>query len=454
MRGRFLLVLCVALCAGCAVGPKYRRPGYPAPPAYRDAPQQQGAQSFGDLKWFEVFRDETLQALIREALERGYDVRIAAQRVLVAREQVVITRSPIFPQLDGSGSESRQSGLSPNTNSSFGGGAVSWEIDLWGRIRKATEAARADYFAQEEVRKGVVQTLVTDIASGYFSLLQLDQALSATRASLDSRRISLRLVQARLGGGVSNKVEADQANTLVETAAAQVVDLERAVTQTENALCLLLGRNPAPIQRPKPLAGQSFAGVEVPAGLPSSLLDRRPDIRLAEQFLIAANARVGVAKAAFFPSISLTANGGYQSSEISGMLSNSATMLNYGGGISLPVFNAGRLWANYKASKFTREAALLSYQQSILAAFRDVSDALIGYAKTKEFLQHQEELVKTLRDQVRLSNLRYRGGVTSYLEVLDTERQALNAEVQYADAYRAELDAVVRLYKSLGGGWQ
>lgn len=453
MRG-FVFFLSVVVLSGCAVGPKYQRPGQPVPETYRDAPPQQGAQSFADLKWFEVFRDDTLQALIREALEHNYSARIAAQRVMAAREQITVTRSPIFPELHGTGTVNRQEGLDHNTNNAFGGGAVRWEIDLWGRIRRATEAARADYFAQEEVRHGILQTMVSDVASAYFNLLQLDQALSATRQSLESRRTSLRLVQARLTGGVSNKVEVDQALTLVETAAAQKVDLERALTQTENALCLLLGRHPGPIRRPKLLAEQNFTGIDIPAGLPSSLLDRRPDIRQAEQALIAANARVGVAKAAFFPSIALTANGGYQSTEITGLLHSSATALNYGGGLSLPIFNAGKLWANYKASKYSREAALLGYQQSILTALRDVSDALIAYSKAREYLQHQEELVRTLRDQLRLSDLRYRGGVTSYLEVLDTERQALSAEIQYADAYRAELDTVVRLYKSLGGGWQ
>jgi len=448
------LVFVVSCLTGCAVGPKYVRPTYPIPPGYRNAPQQEETLSLGDVKWFEVFRNDALQALIREALQNNYDVRIAAQRVLAAREQITIARAPLFPVGSGEGSISRQNGSPVNNNSSFGGGAVSWQLDLWGRIRRAAEAARGDYLAQEEVRNGVLQTLVTDVASTYFSLLQQDQALVATRAALNSRRASLELVQARLEGGVSNRVELDQAKTLVDSAAAQVVTLERTITQTENALCLLLGRNPESIPRPKPLADFSFSGIAVPAGLPSALLARRPDIRQAEQGLIAANARVGVAKAAFFPSISLTARGGHQSTEMTGFLKNSATTLTYGSSLSLPIFNAGQLWASYKASQNVREAAVLGYQQSILAGLQDVSNALIGYSKANEFLHHQQELVNTLRDQVSLSNLRYRGGVTSYLEVLDTERQALDAEVRYSEAYRAQLDSVVQLYKALGGGWQ
>ncbi len=423
-------------------------------PAYRSAPAQQAAASFGDLKWFEVFKDEKLQALIKEALQKNYNAQIAAQRVLAAREQITIAKAPIFPQIFGEGSLNRQSGLRVNTNTAFGGGGASWELDIWGKIRKATEAARAEYLSQEEIRNGVIQTLITDLASAYFRLLEADQALAASRSSLKSREASLRLVEARLQGGVATRLEVDQAKTLVDTAKAQIADLERFQEQLENAISELLGRVPGPVERGKPLTEFALDGVVVPAGLPSSLLERRPDIRQAEQALIAANARVGVAKASMFPSINLTISGGYQSGEITSLFSASGTGFAWGGSVVAPIFNGGQLWANYKSSKYVREAAILGYQQSILNAFRDTSDSLIGYQKAREYLTHNENLVKTYRDQLQLATLRYRGGVTSYLEVLDTERYALDAEINYASAYRQELDSVVRLYKALGGGWQ
>jgi len=272
------------------------------------------------------------------------------------------------------------------------------------------------------------------------------------KQSLTSRQGSLRLVTARMTGGIATQLEVDQAQSLVISAAATIIDVERRREQTENYLNMLQGRNPGPVDRSKVLAEQQLAPA-VPAGLPSILLERRPDIRQAEQQLVAANARVGVAKSLLFPSISLTGSGGYQNFQISSLFKSDGVVYGYGGGLTQPLFNAGGLWANYKASQAQRQAAILSYQKSVQEAFRDVADSLIGYQKAREYRVQRELFATTLRNQLRLADMRYRGGVSSYLEVLDTERQALDAELSYAQAYLAELNSVIYLYKALGGGW-
>jgi len=446
------------LSIGCAVGPKYKRPDYPIPANHRSetalppASTTAPAPTFGDVKWFDLFRDEKLQELIRIALKENYDVRIAAQRVLAAQAFVTVEKSALYPSVDAVGSAERQQGVHRALSSAFGGGRVFWELDIWGRIRRSTEAARGQYLAQEAVQQGVIQSLVTGVASSYFQLLELDQELTVAKQSLASRQASLRLVQARLTGGLSNQVEVDQATSLVAAAAATIADVERQREQAENFLNTLLGRNPGPVDRTKVLADQKLVP-EVPAALPSALLERRPDIRQAEQLLVAANARVGVAKSLFFPSVSLTGSGGYQNFEISNLFKSTGAVYGYGGSLVAPIFNGGALWANYKASKADREAAILTYQKSIQDAFRDVADSLIGHQKAKEYLAQRELFAITLRDQLRLANMRYEGGVSSYLEVLDTERQALDAELNYAQAYLGELDSVIHVYKALGGGW-
>jgi outer membrane protein, multidrug efflux system len=446
------------LFSGCAVGPKYKRPDYPTPTSHRSETALPAAApattipTFGDVKWFDLFRDEKLQELIRIALQENYDVRIAAQRVLAAQAVVTVEKAPLYPSLDGEANANRQQGAHRAISSVFAGGNVVWELDIWGRIRRSTEAARGEYLAQEAVRQAVIQTLVTGVASSYFQLLELDQELTVAKRSLESRQSSLRLVQARLTGGLSNQLDADQATSLVASAAATIADVEGRREQTENFLNTLLGRNPGPVDRNKVLHDQKLTP-EVPAGLPSALLDRRPDIRQAEQLLVAANARVGVAKSLFFPSITLTGSGGYQNFEISNLFKSIGGVYGYGGSVMLPVFNAGALWANYKASKAQREAAILTYQKSVQDAFRDVADSLVGHQKAREYLVQRELFATTLRDQLRLATMRYEGGVSSYLEVLDTERQALDAELTYAQAYLGELNSVIQVYKALGGGW-
>jgi multidrug efflux system outer membrane protein len=452
------------LLEGCAVGPKYKRPDYPVPEAHRSgtalpaaaptaAAPTAAAPTLGDLKWFELFRDARLQELIRTALKDNYDVRIAAQRVLAAQQNVNIEKSGLYPAVNLSGSVERQDGVNQDITTTWGGGTAFWELDIWGRIRRSTEAARGEYLAQEAVRQAVIQSLVTGVASSYFQLLELDQELRVAKESLASRQRSLRLVEARVQGGVASQLEADQAMSLVTSAAATIADVERRREQTENFLSTLLGRNPGPVQRSEVLGEQKLAP-EVPAGLPSALLDRRPDIRQAEQLLVAANARVGVAKSLFFPTISLTGSGGYQNFNVTNLFSPEGVVSSYGAGLTMPLFQGGKLWANYKASKAQREAAILTYQQSVQNGFRDAADALVGYQKAREYRAQRELFATTLRDQLRLANMRYVGGVSSYLEVLDTERQALDAELSYAQACLAELNSVIYLYKALGGGWE
>ena len=454
----FLSLSFLLLFAGCAVGPNYKRPEVPVPTGHRSDSALPAAATptptltFADVKWFDLFRDEKLQELIRTALKDNYDVRIAAQRVLAAQAFVTVEKSALYPSVNAEASGDWQQGVSKAVSPAFAGGRVFWELDIWGKIRRSTEAARAEYLAQEAVQKAVIQSLVTGVASGYFQLLELDQELAVAKQSLASRKDSLRLVEARTKGGISSQLDVDQAMSLVATAAATIADVERRREQAENYLSTLLGRNPGPVDRSKALADQKLAP-EVPAGLPSALLDRRPDIRQAEQLLVAANARVGVAKAMFFPSIALTTSGGYQNYQISSLFHSSGAVWGFGGSLVQPLFNAGGLWANYKASKAQREAAILSYQKSVQDAFRDVADSLIGHQKAKEYLAQRELYVNTLRDQLRLANMRYVGGVSSYLEVLDTERQALDAELSYAQAYLGELNSVIYVYKALGGGW-
>ena len=453
MRAKFLVVCLTAAGTGCMVGPNYKRPDIPAPPQFRAGESAPSPASLGETKWFDLFQDEMLRGLIKEALQANYDIRIAAQRILAAEGQLKATRSGLFPQLNGTAGASRSGTGSPIYTTAGGFGVASWELDLFGRLRRATEAARADLLAQQEIQKAVIQALVAEVASAYFDLREYDLELEYVRESIKTRQQSLRLVTARLEGGVANALEVDQAKTLVASAQANLALLEKGQEQTENFINFLLGKPPGPVTRGKGLVEQPQPP-QVPAGLPSALLERRPDIRTAEQQLIAANARVGVAKAAFFPSINLTASGGYQTTDLLGVINRSGFAYGLDGVVDLPIFDAGRRRGNYQTAKAQFEAVLINYQKTINGAFRDVSDALIGYQKTREYTTSQKLLTETLRHQSQLANIRYVGGVSSYLEVLDTERQRLTAEQELAQAQRDELTALVGLYKSLGGGWQ
>ena len=451
---RILFVVCTtAALTGCLVGPNYKRPDIPSPPQFRAGETQPGPISLGDVKWFDLFKDNTLRGLITEALQANYDIRIAAQRVLQAEGQLASTRAGLFPQLDAQGAAARTGVNSPIESTAGAFGLASWEIDLFGKLRRATEASRAELLAVKENQKAVMQTLVAQVASGYFDLCEYDAELELVRESIKTRQESLTLVTARAEGGVGSLLDVDQAKTLVASAQATAFLLERGREQTENLINLLLGREPGPVARGTRLTEQTQPP-QVPAGLPSTLLERRPDLRVAEQQLIAANARVGVAKAAFYPSINLTAAGGVQTSDLLGVISRAGGAYSMNGVVDLPIFDAGRRAGNYKTAKALREELLITYQRAINGAFHDVSDALVGYQKTKEYTSSLNVLAETLRDQSMLANARYVGGVTSYLEVLDTERQRLTAEQQLTQAQRDVLTSLVQLYKALGGGWQ
>jgi len=451
------------LASGCAVGPNYKRPSVTVPGTYRGAiPQeatQPAAESFGDQKWWEVFQDPQLQDLIHTALQQNYDVRIAATRILQAQAQVGITRADQLPTISGGveavNQRSARSKFFPafETSSNQVDLSLAWELDFWGKYRRATESARANLLATQWARQAVVSTLVSDVAAAYFQLRELDLELEISRRTLASRRDSLQLTQTLASGGATSMLDVRQAEQLVFTAAETIPDLERRIEQQENFLSILLGNNPGPITRGTKLTEQPHAP-EIPAGLPSSLLERRPDIRQAEAQLIAANAQIGVAKAAYFPQITLTASGGYQSSALTSLFTGPAGLWNFGGSLVQPIFTGGRIRSNVKFTEARQQEAALIYQQAIQQAFRGVSDALVEYRKDREFREQQEQLTFSAQDAARLSETRYRGGATSYLEVLTNETNYFDAELGLAQAQLNELLGLVSIYRNLGGGWQ
>ena len=463
MRKLAALGLLASLGAGCAVGPNYKKPSINVPDAYRGLTAEQAAKgepaSLGDQKWAEVFQDEQLQDLIRTAFEQNYDVRIAAARVLEAHAQLGVTRADQFPTIAGGAEATNQRSPRSRFLPAFETSAnqmnlsLSWELDFWGKFRRATEAARANLLASQWARQAVATTLVANVATAYFQLRELDLELEISQRTLVSRQDSLRLTRLLADHGATSMLDVRQAEQLVYTAAEQIPDLERRVEQQENFISILLGKNPAAVPRGRKLTEQPHAP-QVPAGLPSSLLERRPDIRQAEQQLIAFNARIGVAKAAYFPQVSLTAVSGYQSSALTGLFSGPAGLWNFGGSLTQPLFTAGRIRSGVKFAEAQREEALLVYQQTIQQAFRDVSDALVAYRKNQEFRMQQELLTQSAQDAARLSDMRYRGGVSSYLEVLTNDTNYFSAELGLAQAQRNELLTLVQLYRALGGGWQ
>ncbi|HJZ97059.1 MAG TPA: efflux transporter outer membrane subunit [Candidatus Solibacter sp.] len=451
---RNIAVLCIAVAlTNCRVGPNYRRPDVPTPPQFRGGEPNPSKASLGDVSWFDLFQDDTLRVLIRDALRSNYDIRIAAQRILAAQGQVTVVRSAQFPRVDAQGDAYRTGINNPidSTRNIFA--IATWELDLFGKLRRATEAARADLLAIEENRQTIWESIIAQVAAAYFDLCEYDAELEIVRESIKSRQQSLDLVQAREKGGVASMLDVDQAKSLVESARSDAIRLERGQEETENLISILLGKPPGPIARGRKLTDQPQPP-EVPAGLPSALLERRPDLRAAEEQLVAANARVGVAKAAYFPSINLTAAGGYQTTDLLGIAFRSGPAYTVAGLVDVPIFDAGRRGGNYKTAKAQREEMVLQYLSAINGAFRDVSDALIGHQKTKEYAASQLAFTETLRDQSRLANERYAGGVTSYLEVLDTERERLRGEQALTQAQRDVLITLVQLYRALGGGWR
>jgi outer membrane protein, multidrug efflux system len=459
---QWLIALALMLLCGCAVGPKYKRPAVNVPGTYRgptpDAGQQTAA-SVGDEKWWDVFQDDQLQKLIRQALVNNYDVRIAAERVLEAQAALGITRADQFPTITGNASGSNQrypiTPITPpfETSPAQVNLSLYWELDFWGKFRKATEAARATLLATEWGRRAVISSLVSNVASAYFQLLELDLEMEISRRTLDARKESVRLVAIREKGGTTSLLELRQSEELMYTAAAAIPDLERRIAQQENFISILLGENPAPVTRGKPLIATTILPT-VPAGLPSSLLERRPDIQAAEQQLVAANARIGVAKAAYFPQITLTAVGGYQSPALTDLFTGPAGLWSFVGQLTQPIFEGGRIRSGVRLSEAQKQETVLIYEQSIQQAFREVSDSLIAYRKNQEFREQQALLTTAALDATRLANIRYAGGVTSYLEVLDSDTLSFNAEINLAQAQLNERLALVQLYNALGGGWQ
>jgi multidrug efflux system outer membrane protein len=466
MKRLIAALLFACLVQPYAVAQKAGQTQVPTPGVFRgDTAAQPDRQSLADLKWFEIFKDEKLQELINDALTNNYDLREAVSRIEAARANVGIVRSEQFPTI-AAGSDvinQRQSRSSAfdlpapiQRDRSFGSvllNLLTFEIDVWGRLRKQTAAARADLLATEEGRRTVLTTLISDVATAYFGLRELDFELDISRRTLVSREESLRLIRLRQQRGVATMLDVRQAEELVYDAREVIPSLEQGITQTENFLSFLTGRNPGAIARGLTLTDQQLTPA-VPAGLPSDLIERRPDIRAAENSLIAASARIEVAKKEFFPRISLTSFLGYESGQLTSLFSASRNIWTLGGQVAQPIFTGGRLKSNVRFTQAQRDFLLVDYQKTVQSAFREVSDSLVAYQKVREVRTQRALLVDTLRDRSRLSYLRYTGGVATLLDALDADRELFEAERSLALARRDELLSVVQLYKALGGGWQ
>ena len=461
-----LIVPLAVLAAACTAGANYKRPVVQTPGSFRGdaAPATASSASLADLKWFELFRDETLTDLVGTALKQNFEVRIAAERVLQARAAYGITRAERWPAVDASAgvTAARVSergatrGLPPgaDTGASYteAGFSVGWELDVWGRVRRLNEAARAQYLATEEAQRAVITTLIADVSEAYLRLRALDLELEIARRTREIATNSLRLTETRRTGGVASGLDVRQAEQLLFTTTGRIASLEREIAQLENAVSLLLGRAPGDVPR-----GDALETIQappaVPAGLPSALLERRPDVRQAEQQLIAANAQIGAARAEFFPRISLTGFLGVQSRALSQLLTGGAGLATGTLGATAPIFNAGRTRANVQLAEALQREAVVQYQRTIYAALREVSDALVAHTKIREERAEQERLVQALAESRRLATDRYQGGLDSYLPVLDAQRNLFEGELALARLRQRELAAVVQLYRALGGGW-
>ncbi len=460
---RWLLLLGLLLpplLTGCKVGPDYRRPKVPTPDAWRNQAATQ--ESIANLAWWQVFRDPVLTGLISVALSNNYDVRIAVARVEQAWGGYRFQRSSLFPEINAQGVWTRARfgnvpPLADVTGNEFSLlGLLSYEVDVWGRLRRLTESARAQFLAAEATQRAVAITLIGSVASGYFDLLSLDEQLRISQRTLASREASLELTRIKFdnGRGIVSELDIRQAETLLYGAQAATIAFERLIALQENALSLLMGVNPGPIPR-----GQSLNGYElldaVPAGLPSDLLLRRPDILAAEQQLIAANADIGAARAAYFPTISLTAALGLQSLELSDLFDPAVSKAwNFAPQFVAPIFNAGRISAGVQIATARQVEALNLYGQSIQSGFREVEDALVSVYKLNEQIRAREKDVEAEQARLDLSMLRYEAGVSSYSDVLDAQRFLFEAELALADLRGTHLKAIVQLYRSLGGGWE
>lgn len=456
-----LVILAVAgLASACAAGPDYRRPDVPVPEAFASAPES--ADGALDAAWWQAFDDPVLTAMVEDALRANRDLVAATARVEQAAAAVTIARSPIFPQVGYDGSATRQQASAatatplpptvPNPQTTYSGLlAASWEIDLWGRIRRETEAARARLLASEEARRGVLLTLTSGVVGSYLQLRSLDEQLAVVRQTVRTREESLRVFEARRRAGVVSDLEMAQVRSELDSARAAIPSLELQVEQAGNSLSVLLGRNPGPVERGRRVA--ELGVPPVPAGLPSDLLERRPDVRQAEENLVAANALMGAARARYFPSISLTGAVGGVSQELDALFNGPSEAWSYGGTITGPLFAAGAVRAQSAQAQALRKEALAGYELAVQNAFRDAENALKAVQSTRDRLEILDRQVASLRDYARLARRRYEGGYTSYLEVLDSERALLTAEVTLVQAEAEHRNALVGAYRALGGGW-
>jgi NodT family efflux transporter outer membrane factor (OMF) lipoprotein len=467
MRRRLFAVAVSVSTASCMLGPNYQRPPIHVPLAYRDSAgvrAQAGPVSLADVRWFDLFKDDTLTRLVNIALAQNFDLRIAAERVLQARERFRIVRADQLPLVSGSAAAGRSrltevgplplpKGVGPEVSTIQAGFGLSWELDVWGRLRRLNEAARAQYLATEEARRGVLTTLIADVTDAYFALQALDRQLAIAQRTRDAAVDGLRLTGIRRDRGVATGLDVRQAEELLYTATGQIASVQREIVQTEDALNLLLGQAPADVSRGGGRVDTFEVPPLVPPGLPSSLLERRPDIRQAEQALVAANAQIGVARADYFPRIGLTGQLGIESRALADLLTAPARTWSAGAAAAAPIFNAGRTRASVRLSQSVERELVVNYERTIYRALREVSDALAGYRMTGEQRTQQGLLVDALRDAARLSTDRYQGGLDSYLQVLDAQRSLFRSELDLAALRRQELASIVELYRALGGGW-
>ena len=455
MRKSMSVTLLALLVSGCMIGPDYFRPSVDAPTAWRVS--DQSAKDLANTDWWQQFNDPVLNDLVQVALRENKDLMIASARVEEYAGRYGVSRSDLFPQAGLGASGYRQksaiagTGLSSTYNSYDTLLNASWEIDFWGKIRRQNEAARAQLVATEEGKRSVILSLVASVASGYINLRDLDRQLEITNNTALIREASYKLFTDRYEGGVISMLELSQNKSQYEEALASIPPLEKAIAQQENALSILLGRNPGPISRGKSIDG--LVAPAIPEGLPSTLLERRPDLRQSEQNLIAANAQIGAAKAAYYPSISLTGMLGVASGNLSSLFSSDSGIWQYGVTGSLPIFTAGRIAGQVQVAEAQQQQALFTYQKSIQNAFREVNDALVDQQKTVVQLDVQNKQVASLQTYAEMARLRYDNGYTSYIEVLDAERSLFNAQLQYTQTQQNRLLAMVNLYKAMGGGW-
>lgn len=458
------LAVGMSILIGCTVGPKYARPNYPAPPAFRaadNAPVVSDAKtSLGDEEWSKVYQEPELQELIRKALTNNYDLRIAAQHILEQQAQVRITRSQEFPAITiggtGIGATLPNSLGTQLPNPLVAGSfdlSASWTPDFWGLYRKQTEAARAQLLAQTWAQRAVQMTLVEQVATDYLELRALDRQLEITQETLKVRQNSVDLTKTLESGGSVPLSDVREAEQLLYTASSQVPQLEEQIQQQENALAFLLGENPGPVthQDPNALAAPPQ---DLPTGIPSELLERRPDIQQAEANLIAANAQIGVARAQFFPNLTISGSGGVGGDSLSSIFDPAGKTIYGLGSLAQPLFEGGKLRGQLQLSQETKQEMVLNYQKTIAGAFRDVSNALIALNKQRAYREQQEKLVAAAQDATRLARIRYQGGSTGYLEVLTTDSNLYTAQLNLVSAQQGEALTLVQLYAALGGGWQ